>query len=156
MDFEGCGSTRRRPPFTAGKIKTLAGGDGNVNENRARRNNNQKIFRKRFLEESLLLFADNSNSDAEFLLPYDTFTLKNPDFLYDKCKRFNLDSLNAAECKAEFRVKKQDLPRLVQALQLPPVFKKRIAYQCSDMIPRFVLFSLCAESGDKSRCGLHL
>ena len=64
--------------------------------------------------------------------------------------------MNSAECKAEFRVEKHDLPRLVAALQLPPVFKceqrsicddmeglcillKRVAYPCrlSDLIPRF-------------------
>jgi len=90
------------------------------------------------------------------VLLYETFTLKNPDFPYDSYELFNLDSMNAAECKAEFRVEKQDLPRLVQTLQLPPVFKceqrsicdhmeglcmllKRVAYPCqlSNMIPRF-------------------
>ena len=64
--------------------------------------------------------------------------------------------MNSAECRAEFRVEKQDLPRLVAALQLPPVLRceqrsicedieglcmllKRVAYPCrlSDMIPRF-------------------
>ena len=101
-------------------------------------------------------FENGFFSDAEFVLLYETFTSKNPDFPYDSYERFNLDSMIAAECKSEFRVEKQDLPRLVQALQLPPVFKceqrsicddmeglcmllKRVAYpyRLSDMIPRF-------------------
>ena len=95
-------------------------------------------------------------SDVEFVLLYDSFSFRNPDFPYDSYELFNLDSMNSAECKAEFRVEKQDLPRFVQALQLPPVFKceqrsicddmeglfmllKRVAYPCrlSEMMPRF-------------------
>ena len=104
----------------------------------------------------ILLYADNIVSDEEFLLLYETFSSKNPDFPHGNYERFDLDSMNSAECKAEFRVEKQDLPRLIAALQLPPVFKceqrsicddieglcmllKRVAYPCrlSDMIPRF-------------------
>ena len=71
---------------------------------------------KEFRDLLILLYADNIISDAEFVLLYETFTSKNPDFPYDSYERFNLDSMNAAECKAEFRVEKQDVPRLVQAL----------------------------------------
>ena len=96
------------------------------------------------------------NLSALVFLLNDTFSSKDPDFPYGNYGRFDLDSMNSAECKAEFRVEKQDLPRLVAALQLPPVFKceqrsicddieglcmllKRVAYPCrlSDMIPRF-------------------
>ena len=111
---------------------------------------------KEFRDLLILLYANNSISDAEFVLLYETFASKNPDFPYDSYERSNLDSMNTAECKAEFHVEKQDLPRLVQALQLPPVFKweqrsicdameglcmvlKRVTYPCrlSDMIARF-------------------
>ena len=69
---------------------------------------------------------------------------------------FNLDNIDSAECKAEFHIEKADLPRLAEALQLPPTFHcqqrtvldsmeglcillKRVSYPCrySDMIPRF-------------------
>lgn len=85
-----------------------------------------------------------------------SFISNNPDFPHENYQRFDLDSMNSAECKAEFRVEKHDLPRLVTALQLPPVFKceqrsicddveglcillKRVTYPCrlSDLIPRF-------------------
>ena len=111
---------------------------------------------KEFRDLLIPLYADNIVSDEEFLLLYDTFRTKNPKFPHGNYERFDLDSMNSAECKVRFRVKKQDLPRLVAALQLPPVLRceqrsicddieglcmllKRVAYQCrlSDMIPRF-------------------
>ena len=116
----------------------------------------EKTSFKEFRELLILLYADNVVSDEEFLLLYDTFSSKNPDLPHGNYERFDPDSMNSAECKAGFRVEKQDLPRLVAARQLPPVFKreqrsicddieglcmllKRVAYPCrlSDMIPRF-------------------
>ena len=106
----------------------------------------------------LLLYSyyDGIISDEEFLILYDAYQSKNPDFSYECYALFSLDDIEPAECKAEFRVEKQDLPRLAEALQLPPTFKcqqrsvcpgmeglcmvlKRTAYPCrySDMIPRF-------------------
>ena len=41
--------------------------------------------------------------------------------------------MNSAECKAEFRVEKQELPRLVAALQLPPVLRCEQRSICEDM-----------------------
>ena len=111
---------------------------------------------KEFRDLPILLYGDNVLSDEEFVLLYDAFKTKNPEFPHGNYERFDLDSMNSAECKAEFRVEKQDLPRLVAALQLPPVLGfeqssicddieglcmllKRVAYPCrlSDMIPRF-------------------
>ena len=108
---------------------------------------------KEFRDLLVLFYGDETILDEEFLLLYDSFISKNPDENY---QRFDLDSMNSAECKAEFRVEKHDLPRLVAALQPPPVFKceqrsicddmeglcillKRVVYPCrlSDLIPRF-------------------
>ena len=105
----------------------------------------------------ILLYGDEIISDEEFLPLYDSFISKNPDFPHENYQRFDLDSMNSAECKSEFLVEKRDLPRLVASLQLPPVFKyekrsicddmeglyillKRVAYPCrlSGLIPRFV------------------
>ena len=104
----------------------------------------------------LYSYCDGIISDEEFLILYDAYQSKNPDFSYECYAPFSLDDIEPAECKAEFRVEKQDLPRLAEALQLPPTFKcqqrsvcpsmeglcmvlKRTAYPCrySDMIPRF-------------------
>lgn len=107
---------------------------------------------------NLLLYSycEGIISDDEFLPLYDAYQSKNPDFSYQHYTHFNLEDIDPAECKAEFRVEKQDLRRLADALQLPPAFKcqqrstfdsmeglcmvlKRITYPCrySDMIPRF-------------------
>ena len=95
-------------------------------------------------------------SDEEFLLLYETFQSKNPDFDYKSFPSFDLDGISSADCYAEFRFEKQDIPLLAEALQLPPRFTcqqrsvcdsieglcmllKRVAYPCrySDKIPRF-------------------
>ena len=81
---------------------------------------------------------------------------KIPTLIIIRYEPFNLDNIDSAECKAEFRIEKADLPRLAEALQLPPTFHcqqrtvfdsmeglcmllKRVSYPCrySDMIPRF-------------------
>ena len=117
---------------------------------------NRKMSFKEFRDLLILLYSDNIVSDDEFLLRHDTFKTKNPEFPHGNYERFYPGSMNSAECKAEFRVEKQDLPRLVAALQLPLVLRceqrsicedieglcmllKRVAYPCrlSDMIPRF-------------------
>ena len=78
---------------------------------------------KEFRELLVLVYADNIVSDEDILLLYDTFSLKSLDIPYGNYERFDLDSMNSAECKAKFRVEKQDRPRLVAALQLPQVFE---------------------------------
>ena len=105
----------------------------------------------------LVLYYDaNLISDEDFLLLYELFPSKNPNFPYEEYSRFNLDNMSEAECKAEFRFNKNDLPVLAEALQIPPSFKlnqgsivdgmedlcmllRRLAYPCrfGDMVPRF-------------------
>lgn len=101
-------------------------------------------------------YADDIISDDEFVLLYDYYYSKNPDFSYENNSRFDFDALEEAECRADFRVEKRDLQALANALQIPPVFKthqrsvadglegmcmllKRFAYPCryKDMIPVF-------------------
>ena len=109
------------------------------------------------LRDVLFLYnEENLISDEEFLLLYDHYSSKNPEFGYDEYSRFDLDEVGDAECKANFRVEKRDLPALAEALQIPRVFKtnqrsvangmeglcmllKRFAYpsRYGDMIPLF-------------------
>lgn len=89
----------------------------------------------------------------EFLLLYDTFKTKNPEFPHGNYEQFDPDSMNFTECKVEFRAEKQGLRRLVAAFRLPPALRceqrsicdvieglcmlfKRVAYPCrlSNMI----------------------
>ena len=81
---------------------------------------------------------------------------KNPDFCYESFERFSLDDINNAECLAEYRFRKHDLPLLAEGLQMPDSFMfyqrtissgmevlcillRRLSYPCrfSDIIPRF-------------------
>ena len=109
------------------------------------------------LQQLLVFLYDNKFiSDVEFFMLYNSFTPKNPDFCYDTYPAFSLEDVQEAECKAVFRVLKQDLPRLRAALRIPASFKleqksivdgmeglcmllRRVFYPCrySDIIPRF-------------------
>ena len=101
-------------------------------------------------------FNDNSIDEDEFVLLYNLNTSKNPVFPYEIYERFDLANVDEAECKAEFRVEKSDLPQLADALRIPQIFKcdqrsecdgmeglcmllRRLAYPCrySDLIARF-------------------
>ena len=76
------------------------------------------------MREALLLsYEENTISDEEFLLLYDEYSSKNPEFEYSDYKRFDLDKLGDAECKANFRVEKRDLLALAEALQFLGVCK---------------------------------
>ena len=109
------------------------------------------------VRNSLLIAHNNSLlSDEELLLLLDENSSENPQFNYDKYERFNIDHIEEAECKAEFRVEKKDLHQLAEVLQLPNSFRchqrttadklegpcillRKMSYPCrySDMIPRF-------------------
>ena len=101
-------------------------------------------------------FVDGEINEDEFVLLYNANTSKNPIFPYENYEKFDFDSLDPAECKAEFRFEKRDLPQLAEVLRIPEVFicdqrtvcdgleglsvvLRRFAYPCrySDLIPRF-------------------
>ena len=95
-------------------------------------------------------------TDAEFLLLHQENSSDNLDFPYDNYPRFSLQDQSEADCKANFRLEKHHVGRLVDALQIPAIYKcdqgticegleglcillKRFAFPCrfSDMIPIF-------------------
>ena len=105
---------------------------------------------------TLLCYAENLLSDDEFLVLWEDNQSKTPDFPWDRYSPFDLENMDEAECKAEFRVEKRDINTLAEALEIPPTFKcqqstvcdgiegicmllRRLAYPCrySDMIARF-------------------
>ena len=67
-----------------------------------------------------LLFAHNNSllSDEELLLLLDEKSSESPQFNYEKCERFDIDDIEEAECKAEFRVEKK-LNVVFYIIQLP-------------------------------------
>lgn len=107
--------------------------------------------------EALLLAFDSGVTDEkEFVLLYEESTSKNPSFGYEDYEKFDLNSIDPATCKADFRVEKNDLFMLKEALNIPDrivchqrsicdgmealcMVLKRLAYPCrySDMIPLF-------------------
>ncbi|CAH3184662.1 unnamed protein product [Porites lobata] len=107
--------------------------------------------------EMLLLAYDSKIiSDEEFLVLWESYRSKNPDFPYSSYARFDLENVDESECLAEFRVQKQDIPLLANVLQLPMnihcpqrticdrieglcMLLRRFSYPCrySDMISRF-------------------
>lgn len=101
-------------------------------------------------------YDDELIDDDEFLLLYNAYISKNPEFPYDENRKFDLDEMDEFECKAEFRFEKTDIPLLAEVLGIPEKFicnqgtrsegieglcmlLKRLTYPCrySDMIPRF-------------------
>ena len=111
---------------------------------------------KEFRQTILLYYDVDLITDEDFIILYELFSSRNPDFAYDLYDRFDLDNMNDDECKAEFRVRKRDLPTLAQALRIPRSFQlsqrsvvdgmkglcmllKRLAYPCryGDLIYHF-------------------
>ena len=111
---------------------------------------------KEFRQTLLLYYDADLITDEDFIILYELFSSRNPDFAYDSYDRFDLDNMNDDECKAEFRVRKRDLPTLAQALRIPRSFQlsqrsvvdgmeglcmllKRLSYPCryGDLIYQF-------------------
>jgi hypothetical protein len=109
------------------------------------------------LRNMLLIAYDSGDlSDEDFLVLYTAYQSKNPEFPFSVYGRFCYDAIDEAECLANFRVRKQDIPLLVEVLGIPEkitcpqrsicsgieafcILLKRLAYPCrySDMIPHF-------------------
>lgn len=100
--------------------------------------------------------VDGQIEEDEFLLLYNLNKSKNPEFPYQSYNKFDLDLMDEAECKAEFRFEKHDIYTLAESLDIPDAFVceqrsvsdgveglcmllRRFAYPCrySDIIPRF-------------------
>ena len=50
-------------------------------------------------------------------------SVKQPRFSLDSYGPFDLENIDEADCKAEFRVEERDLPSLKEVLGIPPTFK---------------------------------
>ena len=70
---------------------------------------------------NLLLFSHYEGviDDVEFLVMFDQFSSRNPDFPYDSYAPFELDELEDSECVAEFRFRKRDVAALQDVLGIP-------------------------------------
>ncbi|XP_066030312.1 uncharacterized protein [Pocillopora verrucosa] len=104
----------------------------------------------------LIAYADGFLDDEEIIVLYDYYQPVNPSFPYWNSDPFCLDVFDSCECEAHFRVAKDDIPMLLNALRIPASFKcpqgtvcsgleglclllKRLAYPCRyfDLISTF-------------------
>ena len=74
-------------------------------------------------DELIYCFADGILDEEEFVLLYDAYKSTNSIYPYWEYDEFSLDSLSSDECLADFRVEKDDIPRLAEALRLPGRFR---------------------------------
>ena len=99
----------------------------------------------------LLAHSSGYINGEEFVLLWDAYKSRNPEFPYWNYERFDLDEVSEAECKAEFRFFRSDIYALADALRSPDeivtynglvpalcILLKRFAYPCrfEDMVPR--------------------
>ena len=68
-------------------------------------------------------FAAGHINEKEFVILYEEYQSANLCFPYWEYEPFRLDDLDNSECRADFRVEKEDIPRLATALQIPPFFR---------------------------------
>ena len=104
----------------------------------------------------LLAHSSGYINGEEFVLLWDAYKSRNPEFSYWNYERFDLDEVPDAECKAEFRFFRNDIYALADALRLTDeivtynglvvasipalcILLKLFAYPCrfGDMVPRF-------------------
>ena len=81
----------------------------------------------------LVAYSDGFLDDEEFLFLYDFYESVIPSYPYWDFDTFCLDSFHSCKCEAHFRVAKDDLLILLNALQLPATFKCPQGTVCSGM-----------------------
>ena len=70
-------------------------------------------------DERLVAYYEGTMDYEEFALLWEQNVSKNPSFPCKDYEKFDLETMNPVECKAEFRFEKNDLPSLAEALQIP-------------------------------------
>ena len=109
------------------------------------------------LNDMLLGYNDaNVINDDELLLLHNVHRRRNPHFPYWRYEKFNLELMEEDECKAEFRMRRDDIYTLADTFRFPENFKcyngvlvdsiealciclRRLAYPCryGDIVNRF-------------------
>ena len=72
-------------------------------------------------------------SNDEFLVLREDNQSKNLYFPSERYSPFDLENVDEAECKTEFRVEKRDLHTLVEVLEIPSTFKCQHRTVCDGM-----------------------
>ena len=92
-----------------------------------------KMSFQKVRDELIYCFADGILDEEEFVLLYDAYKSTNSIYPYWEYDEFSLDSLSSDECLADFRVDKDDILRLAEALRLPGRFRCSQGTLCSDL-----------------------
>ena len=77
-----------------------------------------KMSFQKVRDDLIYCFADGILDDAEFVLLYDAYKSTNSIYPFWEYDEFTLDPLSSDECLADFRVEKDDIPRLAEAPRL--------------------------------------
>ena len=70
-----------------------------------------------------LCLIDEIIVEEEFFLLFEAYRQSNIPFPHSAYEKFSLANKDPAECKADFLVEKKDIPMLLDALRVPPVFQ---------------------------------
>ena len=128
----------------------------------------QEMTSFRDVQNLLLSHGSNFIEDEEFLILYDLFEPRNPDFPHEAYAKFDLDETAESESLSEFRFRKRDILSLAEVLDIPETIRceqrsicggieglfvllRRLSYPCryGDMIQRFAkpvsLFSMVSN-----------
>ena len=76
---------------------------------------------KKVLEMLCLCLIEEIIVEEEFVLFYEAYGPSNLLFPHSAYEKLSLANKDPAECKADFRVEKRDIPLLLDALRVPPV-----------------------------------
>ena len=68
--------------------------------------------------------------EEEFVLLYEAYRPSNLPFPHSSNEKLSLANQDPAECKADFRVEKRDIPLLLDAVRVLPVFQCRNGTIC--------------------------
>ena len=92
-----------------------------------------KMSFQKVRDELIYCFADGILDEEEFVLLYDAYKSTNSIYPYWEYDELLLDSLSSDECLADFKVEKDDIPHLAEALRLPGRFRCSQGTLCSDL-----------------------
>ena len=77
---------------------------------------------KKVQEMLCLCLIEGIIGEEEFVLLSEVHRPSNLPFPHSAYEKFSLANKDPAECKADFRVEKRDIPLLIDALRVPPVY----------------------------------
>lgn len=88
---------------------------------------------KKVQEMLCLCLIEEIIDEEEFVLLYEAYRASNLPFPHSAYEKFSLANKDPAECKADFRVEKRDIPLLPDALRVAPVFQCRNGTICDEV-----------------------